>query len=462
MKDIQNLTFMQRFRFRSLLVILLIFSLSVACAWLPVRNSVSQGLSSQSVEKGNVIFIHPDGTSPAHWGAARFLSVGPDGRLNWDRMSHLAVYLGHMKNQLTGTSNAGAVTHATGVKVEADSFGLDAAGQPITSAAGTQQTIMQTAVAQGYKTALINSGIISEPGTGAFVARVNSRREHAEITRQIIESGVDMILGGGEIWYLPRGTAGRYARFDQSQREDGMNLTELAKQKGYTVVYTRDELLGLPDNVTKILGVFAAGDTYNSLTEEELKQQILPPYEAKAPTVAEMLQVTLKRMSQTEQPFFVVLEEEGTDNFSNANNAKDAIEAVKRADDAIGVAMQFVDQNPRTLLLTAADSDAGGLEVLGGTLADMPPDRNLPTNADGAPVDGREGTGTPPFLAAPDAQGQRLPFAVVWTGGNDSAGAIIAKAYGLNANLLPNTIDNTEVYRLMYGTLFGAMPGRQN
>jgi len=35
-----------------------------------------------------------------------------------------------MKDQLTGTSNAGAV-HAMGVKVQADSYGLDEAGNPV-------------------------------------------------------------------------------------------------------------------------------------------------------------------------------------------------------------------------------------------------------------------------------------------------------------------------------------------
>jgi glycerophosphoryl diester phosphodiesterase len=66
---------------------------------------------------GNVIFIHPDGASPSHYMAARNIDLGPDGRLNWDKMSNAGVYLGHMENQLTGTSNAGAVTHANGVKV---------------------------------------------------------------------------------------------------------------------------------------------------------------------------------------------------------------------------------------------------------------------------------------------------------------------------------------------------------
>ncbi len=441
---------------RSLLFLLALFT-CVACQM--GTNGTDPFAKSGAIAKGNVIFIHPDGTSPAHWGAARFLYYGPDGRLNWDRLSHQAIYLGHLQNQLTGTSNAGAVTHATGVKVAADSFGLDAAGQPIVAAAGKPETLMQTAIAQNYGTALINSGIISEPGTGAFVAKVKSRRENAEITKQVVESGVDVILGGGEVWYLPKGTAGRYAKPSQSRREDGLNLIELAQQKGYTVVYNRDELLALPDTTTKILGVFAAEDTYNDMAEEALRTQILPTYEASAPSVAEMLQVALRGLNRKGQPFLVVLEEEGTDNFSNANNAKGAIEAVKRADDAIAVALTYTDQHPNTLVLTAADSDAGGLEVLGETVSAMPLNQKLPaTNQNGAPIDGRDGTSTLPFLAAPDAKGQRFPFAIAWSGGNDSAGAIVAKADGLNANLIQGTIDNTDLYRLMYGTLFGTLP----
>jgi len=446
------------FNLRSALCFLVSMLTCVACETVP---PIEAPKSSETVPTGNVIFIHPDGTSASHWGAARFLHYGPDGRLNWDRLDHLAVYLGHMKNQITGTSNAGAVTHATGVKVQAASYGLDETGQPVTAASGKPETIVQAAIAQGYGTALINSGIISEPGTGAFIAKVKNRREHAEITRQIVESGVDMILGGGEVWYLPKGTAGRYAKASQSQREDGVNLIELARQKGYTVVYTRKELLTLPESTTKVLGVFAADDTYNDAVEEELRKQILPLYEASAPTVAEMLEVVLRQLPKKGKPFLVVLEEEGTDNFGNANNAKGTIEAVKRADDAIGLAMKFIDQNPNTLLLTAADSDAGGLEVVGVTLKDMPINQKLPvTNSNGAAIDGRDGTGSFPFLSAPNAQGQRFPFAVTWSGFEDSAGAIVAKAHGLNANLLHGTIDNTELYPLMYGTLFGSLPAR--
>ncbi|MBK1986445.1 alkaline phosphatase [Sphaerospermopsis aphanizomenoides BCCUSP55] len=406
--------------------------------------------------QGNVIFIHPDGTSAAHWGATRILYQGADGRLNWDKMSNLAVYLGHMKNQLSATSNGGAVTHATGVKVNADSFGWDENGKPIVALSGKPQTIMEEAISAGKATAIINSGVIHEPGTAAFLAKTASRRNFADITKQIVESGADVILGGGEMWYLPKGVAGRHSTAAQSQRTDNLNLVEIAKKKGYTVVYNRDELLQLPTNTQKVLGIFAADDTYNDDTEENLKKQNLPLYVSTAPTVAEQLDVTLKILSQKRKNFLIVLEEEGTDNFGNYNNAIGCLTALKRADDAVGVAMKFIEKNPKTLLVTAADSDAGGLELVGATEKEFPFDKPLPEKGkNGAPWDGKEGTGTLPFISAPDKQGRRFPFAISWSGFGDNAGGIIAKAHGFNAGLLNGTVDNTDIYRLMYRSLFG-------
>ncbi|BAZ82765.1 alkaline phosphatase [Sphaerospermopsis kisseleviana CS-549] len=418
-------------------------------------------LANNTSSQGNVIFIHPDGTSAAHWGATRILYTGPDGRLNWDQMSNLAVYLGHMKNQLSGTSNGGAVTHATGVKVNADSFGLDENGKPVVALSGKPQTIMEEAIKAGKGTAIINSGMIHEPGTGAFLAKSSSRRNFADITKQIVESGADVILGGGEMWYLPKGVAGRHSTASQSQRTDGLNLVEIAKKKGYTVVYTRDELLKLPTNTKKVLGIFAADDTYNDETEENLKQRNLPLYVATAPTVGEQLDVTLKILSQKGKNFLIVLEEEGSDNFGNYNNAIGCLTALKRADDAVGVAMKFIEKNPNTLLVTAADSDAGGLELVGATEKDFPFNKPLPEKGkNGAPWDGKEGTSTLPFISAPDKQGRRFPFAISWSGFGDNAGGIIAKAHGFNAGLLNGTVDNTDIYRLMYRTLFGKELGK--
>nr|MDJ0572986.1 esterase-like activity of phytase family protein [Pleurocapsa sp. MO_192.B19] len=181
----------------------------------------------------SVIFIHPDGTSPSHFAAGRFASVGPDGRLNWDEMTNAGVYLGHMDDSIVATSNGGAVVHAFGIKSFTGSYGLDEEGNPYTSLSGQEgTTIMEEAIAEGKATAVINSGFIAEPGTGVFLAEAENRSDVTGITAEIVESGVNVIMGGGEIHYLPVGTVGRFG--EEGIREDGRNLIEEAEAMGYT------------------------------------------------------------------------------------------------------------------------------------------------------------------------------------------------------------------------------------
>ncbi len=433
-------------------------------------------------DTGNVIFIHPDGTSPSHYAAARFVSEGPDGRLNWDNMTDAGVYLGHMDDQIVSTSNGGAVVHAYGIKPFAGSYGLDSEGNPYTSLSGkVGTTIMEEAIASGKPTAVINSGIIAEPGTGVFLADVENRREVAEITAEIVESGVDVIMGGGEIQYLPVGTVGLFG--SEGIREDGRNLIEEAETMGYTVVYTREELASLSPDTEKVLGIFAAEDTYNDTNEASLVEQGFVDENGELilygqadnenpPTVAEMLEATLEldKFAKAEDGFMVVLEEEGSDNFPNNNNGAGAIEATLRADAAIGVAQDFVNNvDPNTLILTAADSDAGGLEVIDvsgdretvGTIDIQSTLVSFGEEADGIPVplDGTTGNDTAPFVTgAPDADGDSFSFGIAYVSTTDVAGSIVSKAYGLNSDLLESTVDNTDMYRIMYKTLFGVAP----
>jgi glycerophosphoryl diester phosphodiesterase len=41
----------------------------------------------------------------------------------------------------------------------------------------------------------------------------------------------------------------------------------------------------------------------------------------------------------------------------------------------------------------------------------------------------------------------------------DTSGGIVARAAGLNADKVRGSFDNTEVYPLLYETLFGEAPG---
>ncbi len=179
----------------------------------------------------------------------------PDGHINWDQLEEIGVYRGHLKNSVVSSSNGGATAHAFGVKCEYDDYGIDAEN-PIKSLSGKDYSIMVEAQKAGKAIGVINSGHIAEPGTGCFLANAAQRSMTDEITLQIINSNADVILSGGELYLLPQGVIGKHG--EPGKRKDGRNLIQMAEQLGYSVIYTREELLSLPDNVDKVLGVFAS------------------------------------------------------------------------------------------------------------------------------------------------------------------------------------------------------------
>ena len=218
------------------------------------------------------------------------------------------------------------------------------------------------------------------------------------------------------------------------------------------------------------------------------------------PTFAEMTEVAIeildraaKQQAQAQRlrgpaRFMLVAEPESVDNFGNNDNAMGTLQALGDADRAIGKARAYLARNPRTLILTAADSDGGGLQVAGPTANTIVTGAQSPrivngnfmfgfgVNPTGTPPavvnvpDGVEGRGTPDspatstamFVAEPDADGNRLAFAITWPGTGDYSGGIVSRAAGLNAGLLNSVFsarfDNIDVYRLMHATMFGRLP----
>jgi alkaline phosphatase len=375
-------------------------------------------------------------------------------------------------------------------------------------------------------------------------------------------------------------------------RDDGRNLLQEAAADGWTVLRTRAEFdaffervrnaePGSEDWAPKVLGLFAADDIFNDEEEEKLQdpnrvptegglvrspgdplppegeefgaEKIGPlvlwgpkfedprnPFGFDPPTIAELTELGLllleRKADMVGKPFAAVIEVESTDNMPNQNNAIGTLRALERANDTIEVASNFQKRegafanegDEKTLIVTAADSDGSGLQVLplrsvavdtpfnplacdepandGRSTCAVPSDPPLVTQTTVNPefsssevnvfVDGIAGRGTEAFRAAPDAlaeprstgdpafgdydeSGRRsfgggtvtreeLLFAIAWSSIPDTAGAIVTRAQGLNAYLLADPrpftegeppfharFDNTDIYRLMYLTLFG-------
>ncbi|MBN1301502.1 MAG: alkaline phosphatase [Melioribacteraceae bacterium] len=429
---------------RKHVILLIIFSFFLSGCLKPVEEN--------EVRKGNVIFLHPDGTGLAGWNALRILDKGPDGNLNWDSLPNIGLYRSHTKNTLTTSSNAGATMHAYGKKVVYDSYGMDGE-EELTALSGKKMSIMMEAKSAGMAIGIVNSGSIIEPGTGVFVASDTKRKHSEAITEKIMKSGAEVIMSGGEEWMLPEGTQGK---FGEGRRTDGKNLINYMIEHGYTVVYNRDELLSIPDSTTKLFGVFARVHTFNDQSEEEQRELGLENYNPDTPSLSEMTKAAIDVLNNSKKQFFLVVEEEATDNFANHNNANGFLTALKRADDAIGTVQEYLKEDPNTLLLVASDSEASGPEVLGYKYDSVDSNYTTPANEPGgAAVDGVSGTGTKLFYSQPDQFGNRLPFHIIWSSYYDLYGSVVVRADGINSEMVKGKVDNTDIYRIMYATLFG-------
>ena len=295
-------------------------------------------------------------------------------------------------------------------------------------------------------------------------------------------------------------------------RTDGLNLAQAAVDEGYTLIRTRAEFDAVVEAVEaeevdpaelKVLALFATQDIFNADTEESLIARGLVdesvPADAKEtnlvlygsepgtpgyrpPTAPEMATVATAVLeahsAEAELPYATVWEVEGTDNMANIDNAIGTLVEARYADQMIGVAREALGRDEETTVLTAADGNAGGLQVVRYD-ADEPVPATTDVDSPAAPVnpgaadldddetddafinplDGRYGQASAPFVAEPDQFGQRLAFGINWTGTGDYTGGVVSRAEGLAADevqeALSERFDNVDVYRVAYLTLFG-------
>jgi alkaline phosphatase len=395
----------------------------------------------------SAIFIHPDGMGANTWMGVRLLTVGPDGRLAIDRMDRAAAYVGPMLDSVTASSNGGATSHAWGVRADSESYST-IGGRPLeTARSGFAGTVMMEARQRGKAIGIVNSSSLTEPGTGAFLAAVKDRDEDSEIAAQILAARPDVALGGGEIFFLPQGTRGRHG---EGVRTDGRNLVEEARTAGYTVVFTREELAAVTPGTRPLLGLFAADETFNEGTEQQLARAKLPVFQPQAPRFDEMIAVAIAALGTDADGFLLVGNEEASDNFGGENHAWAVLEAGAGADRAVAHALAYAGKHGETTVLVASDSDCGGLNVTGDDV--IAGARVAVRAANGSPQDG--GLDGLPFLAAPDRAGKRLPFVASWASDSDMSGGVIARGHGPGGDLVRGTIDSTDIYRALYLGLF--------
>jgi alkaline phosphatase len=414
--------------------------------------------------QSSAVIFNVDGASLTHWTAARMLTVGPDGLLNWDRLPAIAEFRTHAKDRLVTGSNPLNTTHAYGVKVGLGSYGTDG-DKPLIAFSGKPLSIMEEAKAAGKSIGLINTADLTEGGTGVYLGKYGFagsperysqemiRTQRCAVARQMIQAKPDVMLGGGERYFLGENETGFHGQPGFCPPDFG--LLAKARASGYRIINTPDALrqtLTKPSGQAPLLGLFAPvvmakRDGFD---------------ESKGPSLAEMTEAAIAILSRNPKGFLLVINEEGVDDSSNLLDARGTFAALASADRTIGVLSNYIDSHPETLLVVVADAPAAGIAILSRlSNADhsMEPGAPLPErDPDGAKLEGANGPGSAPFMSKPDERGRQHPFAIAWATRSDVMGGVMARASGKNADQVRGSIDNTRVYRIVYETLFGRRP----
>ena len=362
----------------------------------------------------NIVYIQGDGMGAAQREFIRLASVGRAGDLVMNRLP--VTGLVHTDpadpDELVTDSAAAATALATGHKTVNGAVGQDPRGRRLL-------TVLEQAKRAGKSTGLVTTAQVTGASPAAFASHVPSRDLQSDIAKQYLtESRPEVLLGGGEDWWLPKGDPGAWPdKPGEESRGTQGNLIEQAKRTGYTYVRNASELAAT--HAPRLLGLFANEDMvdYGPDGEGQYRPNVPLPVMAKK---------ALDTLSANPRGFFLFLEEEGIDGMAHENNAHGVLAAGQALDAAVAEVLRFTRSHPDTLVIIGGDHETGGLAI---------------ENADGTPKDGEDG----PF----PVPGTHLSLVVDWTTGDHSGVPTPVTATGPGSERLDGTLDNTDVYRAM-------------
>jgi alkaline phosphatase len=331
----------------------------VACSSAAPSSSPPASSAAPAPAAGrSVIFVNGDGMAAAQREAGRLSIAGLDGDLEMNTMPAAGLLTTDSRDPaaFVTDSAAAATAWSTGQKTYNGAISVDVNKNPL-------DVLGARAKAAGKATGLVTTAQVTDASPAAFFSRTADRRSQDEIARQYLdESKPDVILGGGEDWWYPAGTAGTFPDTppeDPTETSKGTkgNLVDHARTLGYSVAGDAQQLQQASG--PKLLGLFA--------NEEMFQQKPEGQGDVYAPVVdlPTMTRTALDTLGPSPQGFFLFVEEEGIDEFAHNNNGPKVLQAMGQLDSTVAVARQYVAQHPDTLLVVTGDHECGGLTVEG-------------------------------------------------------------------------------------------------
>lgn len=271
----------------------------------------------------NVILMIGDGMGVAHVFAG---STANRGELYLNNFKHVGFSRTQSANRYVTDSGAGGTAIATGHKANNSSVGIDREGNPVPS-------IMAVAKKNNLATGIVVTTSLLDATPADFVSHQPSRKMMPEIAADFVDAGPDLFIGGGIEHFR--------------NREDGRNLLDELREKGYKVFETITEVEKVKEG--KLAGFLKEGRI--SQRGDQLERTTT---------------VALDILDDHKKGFFLMVEQSEIDGGGHDNDMQYIVEEMLDFDKTIGKVLEFAEKDGRTLVIVTADHETGGLTLVGG------------------------------------------------------------------------------------------------
>lgn len=278
----------------------------------------------------NVIFVVGDGMGTAQVCAS---IVAQRGNSMFLRFPYTGFSLTCSNNKYTTDSGAGGTALLTGHKVDNYHIALTPDGTPLPS-------FLAKAKAAGMGAGFVVTSTVLDATPASAYAHVPYRKMFDTISLQMVQSGFDVMIGGGKKY------------FEQPNRRDGLSLLDSLQARGYQMAYSTAQLARLHGGC--ICGLLSDGDP------------------AQAPARGHLLALgalkALESLSMNDNGFVLMVEGSQID-WANHNNDS-AYLAAELADfeEMLRALVEYAERDGHTLLVVTADHESGGLTLPDGSI----------------------------------------------------------------------------------------------
>ncbi len=228
-------------------------------------------------------------------------------------------------------SAAGGTALACGTKTNNGVIGLDADSAKV-------ESILEYADANGKSTGLVSTSAITHATPASFIAHQVSRKMYEAIAADFLKTDIDVFIGGGAKHF--------------KDREDGRDLTDSLKAKGYNVAYSLADVKDVHDGKLAVL------------TAEEHNER----YPERGNMLVDATEKAIDVLSKDKNGFFLMVEGSQIDWGGHQNDASYVAQEMLDFDRAIGKALAFAAQDKETLIIITADHETGGMALPGGDM----------------------------------------------------------------------------------------------